>query len=222
MEMDQDLLGEDNELSRIHFLTNRDPMLPILPSPEEIEEILADDTPIWTPTPMCSASLTSPHPFLSDNRLSENPPCSEIENNLETVHQPQLDLTPPEPKTEDTLPVEVKPTRKRCSSSRIGVDPPRKRKRDSVATLLENKEKDISRPPTPIRPSPVEQTVEEPQIRPVFIVRPLFLPTGLRQDEWQPLSLLRIVPCPSPTLMHRLTQLRKTLTEPSDGHMSSD
>ena len=128
MEMDQDLLGEDSELSRILLSTDRDPMLPILPSPEEIGEILADDTPIWTPTPMCSVSLSSPHPFFSDDRLSENPPSSEIENNLETVHQPRLDFTPLEPKPKDTLSKEVKPTRKRHSSLHVGGLPPRKRK----------------------------------------------------------------------------------------------
>ena len=69
MDCSWDLLQIDSEISRINILKESDTFLPVLPSPDILEEPLADglNTPPVTP-------LHSPHTFLKEERWLFSPP----------------------------------------------------------------------------------------------------------------------------------------------------
>ena len=69
MECSQDLLQLDNEIGRINFMTDSDSSLPVLPSPDILEDSLENglNTPPTTPR-------HSPHAFLKEDRWLFSPP----------------------------------------------------------------------------------------------------------------------------------------------------
>ena len=98
MDCSQDSLGFDSELNRINSPRERDPVLPVLPSPNISEELLESglNTPPVTP-------LHSPHIFLEEERwLFSPPPIVTVKTTYPEVETP--------PETSDTAEIGLNPT----------------------------------------------------------------------------------------------------------------
>ena len=68
MEGSQDLLQLDNEMGRINIMRDSDSSLPVLPSPDILEDLRTElNTPTTTPQ-------HSPHAFLKEDRWLFSPP----------------------------------------------------------------------------------------------------------------------------------------------------
>ena len=101
MECSQDLLQLDNEIGRINFIRDSDSSLPVLPSPDILQDFLENglNTPPVTP-------LHFPHGFIKEERELFSPPPvvsspsiqSEVKPSLQTLNE-TLDRLNPKPHT---------------------------------------------------------------------------------------------------------------------------
>ena len=93
MECTQDLLQLDNEIGRINFMRDSDSSLPVLPSPDILEDFLENrlNTPPVTP-------LHFPHGFIKEERelFSASPVVSEVKPSLQALNE-TLDRLNPKP-----------------------------------------------------------------------------------------------------------------------------
>ena len=186
----------DNENNRTVFLRESDPFMPILPSPERQEEFLKEGlkTPPSTP-------IHSPHAFLKEDRwLFSPPPVLTPENTTLDNSESRTDTTPHDTDKDQNSKTLIKSV-VRPSSLILPSEgkSPRKRSRtNTVAALLDYTS--AKRPDTPIMTDNTHSGVH-----PILLVRPVRLPVNTDPATWNPLSLLQIVPCPTPELVRKLT-----------------
>ena len=181
----QNKMELDSENNRTVTLKERDPFMPILPSPERQEEILEEGlkTPPSTP-------IHSPHAFLKEDRWLFSPPP------VLTPEGTNLDNF----KTESETAVQNTKKEQNSKTFRKGVtrplslifpsteNPPRKRIRSNTVAALLDSNPD-RKPDTTI---PTENTY--------FGAHPFLL---VRSDN--PPPLLQIVSRPTPELVRKLT-----------------
>ena len=180
MDNSQDELGIDNENNRTIFLRERDPFLPVIPSPEIEEEPLEGGLNAPPTTP-----LHSPHAFLKEDRWLFSPPpvltaASTRLVNFRTV----LSAIPHDTEECKNSPVfRKKATHPASLVLSLEEHPPRKRtKPTTVATLLDDNSQGTSEPSTTIG-------IEQFGVPLFLLVRPVTLPVGTEPTIWKPPSL---------------------------------
>ena len=217
MDMEQYLFEDDSEIGAINFVTKNDPMLPALPSPEILEEILEEDTvPVRIVTP-----LHSPHPFLSDDLIQgDKSQLSSYQTsvNSKDTNSELLDCNFPLPWALNSDELSSRNRKHRSGPSACGI-PVKRNKRNTATSTLNNSDKTAWTNPKSIPRQDAESSVVKPSGQSILIVRPLFLPGGQGQGAVQPPSLVSIITYPSPALVSKLTELHKARTCPSDCEM---
>ena len=186
----------DNENNRTMFLRESDPFMPILPSPERLEEFLEEGlkTPPSTP-------IHSPHAFLKEDRWLFSPPPVLTPENINLDKFETITETTPHDTDKDQNSKTFKKRVVRPSSLILPSEgkSPRKRSRpNTVAALLDYTS--AKRPDTPIMTDNTHSGVH-----PILLVRPVRLPVGTDPATWNPPSLLQIVSRPTPELVRKLT-----------------
>ena len=183
MEGSQDSLQLDNEMGRINIMRDSDSSLPVLPSPDILEDLR---TGLNTPP---TAPQQSPHAFLKEDRRLFSPPS------VLTVSSTRLDNFRTEfiaipHDTEKWKKSSVLRKKATCPASLVlptEEHPPRKRiKPTTVATLLDHNSQGTSESSTTIG-------IEHFGVPPFLLVRPITLPIGTEPTIWKPPPLLQIV-----------------------------
>ena len=204
MECSQDLLQLDNEIGRINIMRDSDSLLPMLPSPDILEDLRTGlNTPTTTPQ-------HSPHAFLKEDRWLFSPPpvlTSEHTNldNFETG----FNLTPHDTEKWKKSPVlRKKATHPASLVLPTEENPPRKRiKPTTVTTFLGHNSQGMSEPSTTIG-------IEHFGVPSFLLFRPVPLSVGTEPAIWSPPPLLQIVSHPTSDLVRKLTTSRISYVSP--------
>ena len=186
----------DIENNRTILLKESDPFLPIIPSPEILEEPLEDrlKTPPKTP-------IHFPHAFLKEDRwlFSPSPVLTSEHAKLDNF-ETEFNLTPQDTDKQRKSPVfRKKATHPASLVLSTEEHPPRKRaKPTTTSTPLNLNLQGTSEPPTSIE-------IKNFSVPSFLLVRPVPLPVGTDPAIWNPPPLLQVVSHPTSHLVRKLT-----------------
>ena len=189
MDCSQDLLESDSEISRINFLKESDPFLPVPPSPDIPEEPLEEGltTPPVTP-------LHSPHAFLTEKRwLFSLPPVmhviptqSEVKLSSNLLAATENSTPPPHDMVREKKSTALRKRAAQSNSLTLPLEkyPSRKRiKPNTIAAHLDSDIQGMSEPSATIG-------IENFGVPPILLVRLVTLPVGSEPTIWHLPSLL--------------------------------